>query len=247
MIFTPTTLVLALATGFAAAGPIQSRPRQSSFDASKFQGANGFNFPGALNQFNDVQQIVQIKEQNLQIVDNGVQQAVIAQAQEVLIIDQQNARFNDLFRQSNYRNKFNDVTTVVMVVQQIQIAVDDGRGNVFQQEIFAQSAVVANRGASSTQTVLVQDERQLIATQVLDGFGGRGAQATGAAFQNNSNQRINDVALFNDKPVWSVEEKDPAAILGVQWQAELEALLDDKSVDFQNEEELKVLAALKAE
>jgi hypothetical protein len=97
---------------------------------------------------------VQIKEQNLQIVDNGIQQAVIAQAQEVLIVDQQNSRFNDLFRQSNFRNKFNDVTTVVMVVQQIQVAVDDGRGNIFQQDVFAQSALVANRGFGSTQTVL---------------------------------------------------------------------------------------------
>jgi hypothetical protein len=99
----------------------------------------------------------------------------------------------------------------------------------------------------------VSDERQLIATQVLGGFGKGIANAvpTGVVgFGNNSGfvpSRVNDVALFGAKPTWAFVEKDPAAVLGVQWQAELEALLDDNSINFANQEELKVLAALKGQ
>jgi hypothetical protein len=75
-----------------------------------------------------------------------------------LIVDQQQNGFNNdlqnLFRKSNFNNQFQDQSTVILMVQEIQVAVDDGFGNQFQQNVFAQSALVANRGAFATQTVM---------------------------------------------------------------------------------------------
>lgn len=121
-------------------------------------GGNGFNFIDGFNNFNNQEQVIQIQEQNLQIIDNGFQQQVVQQANEVLIVNQQQNGFNNdlnnLFRKANFRNNFNQVSTVMLVVQEIQVAVDDGFGNKFEQNVFAQSAVVANRGFGQTQTVM---------------------------------------------------------------------------------------------
>lgn len=80
------------------------------------------------------------------------------QVSEVLIVNQKQNGFNNdmnnLFRKSSMRNNNQDKATVIMVVQQIQIAIDDGRGNQFQQDIFAQSILVANRGARETQSIM---------------------------------------------------------------------------------------------
>lgn len=102
--------------------------------------------------------MLDVKQETLQIVDNGRQQAVVQQVQEVLVVNQQQNGFNNdlnnLFRKSNARRNNNDQSTVMLVVQEIQVAVDDGQGNLFQQNVFAQSAVVANRGRRATQTVM---------------------------------------------------------------------------------------------
>jgi hypothetical protein len=121
-------------------------------------GGSAFDFIGGFDNLNNQQQVLQIQEQNLQIVDNGFQQQVVQQVNEVLVVNQQqngfNNQLNDLFRKSNFQNQFPDQSTVLMVVNEVQVSVDDGFGNQFEQSVFAQSVVVANRGLAATQTVM---------------------------------------------------------------------------------------------
>lgn len=203
-----------------------------------FQQGNGFNFIDGFNNFNQQQQVLQIQEQNLQIVNNGFQQQVVQQVQEVLVVDQVNNGFNNdlnnLFRKSNFQNQFNDVSTVMLVVQEIQIAVDDGFGNSFQQNVFAQSALVANRGAFQTQTVMLFESRTLVAQDILGNnafqnigqFGGV-AGATGvlnAALPT----KTAGFQLFGAKPTWSSIASDPAATLGGVWEGALQDLQNNE-------------------
>ncbi|KAF2034097.1 hypothetical protein EK21DRAFT_85890 [Setomelanomma holmii] len=238
-----TLATLALATGLALAGPIsapQSKRNNDLFNG-KGNGAvvngfngNGFNFIDGFNNFNKQQQVIQIQEQNLQIVDNGRQQQVVQQVNEVLIVDQVNNGFNNdlnnLFRKSNMQNRNQKVSTVMLVVQEIQIAIDDGRGNKFQQQVFAQSAVIANRGRRVTQTVMVFDSRTLIAADILGNnafnniaFAGGVAGATGAVGAALPTKTAG-VQLFGAKPTWSTIAADPAATLGAIWQGALQDL-----------------------
>jgi hypothetical protein len=182
----------------------------------------------------------------LQIIDNGFQQQVVQQVNQVLVVDQVNNGFNNdlnnLFRKSNFQNQFQQVSTVMLVVQEIQVAVDDGRGNQFQQNIFAQSAVVANRGAQQTQTIMVFDQRTLIAQDILGNnafnnigqFGGI-AGATGA-LNAALPTRTQGVQLFGAKPTWSSVANDPAATLGSIWQGALQDL--QNNANDQNDNQL---------
>lgn len=248
-----TLAVFALATGLAAAKPINApeaipgyTKRSNNIFGQGFNGAvvngfqqgNGFNFIDGFNNFNQQQQVLQIQEQNLQIVNNGFQQQVVQQVQEVLVVDQVNNGFNNdlnnLFRKSNFQNQFNDVSTVMLVVQEIQVAVDDGFGNSFQQNVFAQSALVANRGAFQTQTVMLFDSRTLVARDILGNnafqnigqFGGV-AGATGvlnAALPT----KTAGFQLFGAKPTWSTIASDPAATLGSVWEGALQDLQNNE-------------------
>ncbi|KAF2827976.1 hypothetical protein CC86DRAFT_202478 [Ophiobolus disseminans] len=242
-------VTLALAAGLAVAGPISApvSKRQSNifggkdFGGQAFNGAvvngfsgDGFNFADGFNNFNEQQQVIQVREESLQIIDDGRRQQVVQQVNEVLIVDQVNNGFNNdlnnVFRKSNFQNQNQDVATVMIVVQEIQIAIDDGRGNQVQQNIFAQSIVVANRGARESQTVMVFDSRTLIAQDILggdafnqiQGFGGV-AGATGA-FNNAFPTKTQGVQLFDAKPTWSSIAADPAATLGGIWQQNIEDL-----------------------
>ncbi|OAL04984.1 hypothetical protein IQ06DRAFT_290957 [Phaeosphaeriaceae sp. SRC1lsM3a] len=235
---------LALATGFAAAGPISAPvSKRNNVFGNGFNGAvvngfsgNGFNFGNGFNDFNNQAQVIQIQEQNLQIVDNGFQQQVVQQVNQVLVVDQVNNGFNNdlnnLFRKSNFRNQFQgqQQSVVMLVVQEIQVAVDNGFGQQFQQNIFAQSAIVANRGFPQTNTVMIFDSRTLIAQDILanNAFGNIG-QFNGIAgatdvLQNALPTRTQGVQLFGAKPTWSSVAADPAATLGGIWQAELQDL-----------------------
>jgi hypothetical protein len=208
-----------------------------------------FSFIDGFNNFNQQQQVIQIQEQNLQIIDNGFQQQVVQQVQEVLIVDQVNNGFNNdlnnLFRKSNFQNQFQDVSTVMLVVQEVQIAIDDGQGNQFQQNIFAQSAVVANRGAQQTQTVMVFDSRTLVAQDILGDNAfqniGQLEDIAGAtdALNNALPTKTAGVQLFGAKPTWSSVAEDPAATLGGIWQGALEDLQksDNDAQDIQLNEE----------
>ncbi|KAH6857351.1 hypothetical protein BKA58DRAFT_57831 [Alternaria rosae] len=253
---------IALAAGLAAAKPISTpAKRQIGFNSvvNGFNGNDGaFNFIDGFNNFNQQQQVIQIQQENLQIIDNGRQQAVVQQVEQVLIVDQVNNGFNNdlnnLFRKSNFQNQFRDVATVTLVVQEIQVAIDDGRGNQVQQNIFAQSAVVANRGARETQTVMVFDSRTLIAQDILGGnaFGNLGgfggiAGATGA-LDNALPTKTAGIQLFGAKPTWSAVAEDPAATLGAIWQGALQDLQDAQNDEADNKlneqiaaEELKAL------
>lgn len=232
---------MALATGFAAAKPINAPQNLPAYSKRNVGGAfnngfngQGFNFIDGFNAFNQQQQVIQIQEQNLQIIDNGFQQQVVQQVNEVLIVDQQNNGFNNdlnnLFRQANFANQFGGQSTVVMVVQEIQVAVDDGFGNQFQQNIFAQSALVANAGQAFTQSLMVFEAKTLIAQDILGG-GFNGLNNNGFAaptnFANNGvalPTKTRGVQLFGAKPTWSSVASDPAATLGGIWQNELQAL-----------------------
>ena len=137
---------------------------------------------------------------------------------------------NNLFRKSNFQNQFRDVATVLLVVQEIQIAIDDGRGNQIQQEIFAQSVVVANRGARETQTVMIFDSRKLIAQDILgnNAFQNIGqfngiAGATGPV-RNDIPTKTQGVQLFGAKPTWTAVAEDPAAALGGIWEQNIQDL-----------------------
>ncbi|KAF1914633.1 hypothetical protein BDU57DRAFT_531090 [Ampelomyces quisqualis] len=242
---------LALATGLAAASPISApvSKRQNSIFGNDYNGAvvngfsgNGFNFADGFNNFNQQQQVIQIQEQNLQIIDNGVQQQVIQQVNQVLIVDTDSSGFkndmNDLFRKSNFQNQFQQVTTVIIVVQEIQIAINDGE-NQFQQDIFAQRVVIANRGAQETQTVMIFDSRTLIAQDILGNnafenigqFGGV-AGATGAL--KDLPTKTQGIQLFGAKPTWSAVAADPAAVLGGIWQGAIEDLQKNENDEADN-------------
>jgi hypothetical protein len=184
-------------------------------------------------------QTVRVDQQSVQVLDNGRQQQVVQQVNQVLVVDQVNNGFNNdlnnLFRKSNMRNQNRDSATVMLVVQEIQVAIDDGRGNQFQQSIFAQSAVVANRGARQTNTVMIFDSRTLIAQDVLgnNAFNNIGqvggiAGATGV-LQKALPTRTQGVQLLGAKPTWSSVVADPAATLGAIWQNELQDLQDNKN------------------
>lgn len=273
MSFTVLT-TLALAAGLATAKPINAPQTLPGFSKREPQfgdlGINsvingnrgdGFNFIDGFNNFNQQQQVIQIQQQNLQIVDNGRQQAIVQQVQEVLIVDQVNNGFNNdlnnLFRKSNFQNKFQDVSTVMLVVQEIQVAIDDGRGNQIQQEIFAQSAVVANRGARETQTIMVFDERKLVAQDILGGNAfqniGREGGIAGATGALNLNRELPiktaGVQLFGARPTWTEVAQDPAATLGAIWQGALEDLQrgDNDAQDMALNEQIAALERQKME
>jgi hypothetical protein len=99
-----------------------------------------------------------IQQENLQIIDNGRQQIVVQQVKEVLVVNQRQNGFrndmNNLFRKANFQNQFRDVTTVLLVVQEISVVVEGGRGDSLRESVFAQSVVVANRGRRASQTVM---------------------------------------------------------------------------------------------
>lgn len=252
-----TCAVLAIATGLAAAKPI-ARPEAAESKRAQFGGVglngafgnngfngggNGFDFANGFNAFNNQQQVFQFQEENLQIVDNGFQQAIVQQAQNVLIVQDQNFGFknnlNNVFRKSNFRNQFQDVTTVLLVVQEIQVAVDNGFGGLFQQQVFAQSAIVANRGAFATQTVQIISQETLIAQNVLgNDFRNFDRNNFLAGKQQGKNQfqglninngiplptKTNAVQFFGSKPTWTSVASDPAATLGDFWASEIQDL-----------------------
>lgn len=152
----------------------------------------------------------------------------------MLIVDQVNNGFNNdlnnLFRKSNFQNQFQQVTTVMIVVQEIQIAVADAFGNQFQQQVFAQSIQVANRGAAQTQSIMIFDSKTLVAQDILangafnniKGFGGV-AGATGT-FDKALPTKTNGVQLLGAKPTWSSVAEDPAAKLGGIWESNVKDL-----------------------
>lgn len=129
---------------------------------------------------------------------------------------------------------------MMLVVQEIQVAVDDGRGNQVQQQIFAQQAVVANRGRQQTDTVMLFDSRTLIAQDILqnNAFGNIGqfggvAGATGildAALPT----KTNGIQLFGARPTWSSVAADPAATLGAIWQQSLQDLQGNENDEVDN-------------
>jgi hypothetical protein len=250
---------IALAAGLAAASPISApvSKRADNIFGQGFNGAvvngfngQGFNFGDGFQNFNQQQQVIQIQEQNLQIIDNGIQRQVVQQVNQVLVVDQVNNGFNNqlnnIFRKSNFQNQFQQVTTVMLVVQEIQTIVDNGRGQRVQQNIFAQNVVVANRGLPQTQTVMVFDQRKLIAQDILgnNAFGRIGqvngiAGATGAlngAFPT----KTQGVQLFGAKPTWSSIAEDPAATLGAIWQNSVQDLqkADNDQADMKLNEQI---------
>jgi hypothetical protein len=250
---------IALAAGLAAASPISApvSKRADNIFGQGFNGAvvngfngQGFNFADGFQNFNQQQQVIQIQEQSLQIVDNGFQRQVVQQVNQVLVVDQVNNGFNNqlnnIFRKSNFQNQFNQVATVMLVVQEIQVSVDDGRGNQFQQNIFAQNVVVANRGAPQTQTVMVFDQRKLVAQDILGNnafqnigqFGGI-AGAT-AALNQAFPTKTQGVQLFGAKPTWTSIAEDPAATLGAIWQGAVEDLqkADNDAADIKLNEQI---------
>lgn len=175
------------------------------------------------------------------------------QVNQVLVVDQVNNGFNNdlnnLFRKSNMQNQFRNVSTVMLVVQEIQVAVDDGRGNQVQQQIFAQSAVVANRGARETQTVMIFDSRTLIAQDVLGNNAFQnigqfnGIAAAKGAVDNAIPTKTQGIQLLGAKPTWSAVAADPAATLGAIWQQSLQDL--QKNENDQNDMQLNAqIAAL---
>ncbi|KAF2119971.1 hypothetical protein BDV96DRAFT_595575 [Lophiotrema nucula] len=253
--FFKTCATLALATGFAAAKPVIAphapvdvpvyrrtapvTPAKRGLDVFGIQ--NNFDFINQVDAFSQQQQIVNFQQEEVFFAENSnnfgrdQQQVIFAQAQKVVQIEQENNGgnlfFNDLSRKASFRNSNPGVETVVMVVKQIDISIDDGRGNQIQQQVFAQSVVIANRGARETQAIMVFEATAINAQNVLDGFGGNGggiAAPTGVAGVAgfgasgvSAPQQTADVQFFGEKPTWSSIAEDPAATAAAAWQAEL--------------------------
>ncbi|KAF2660034.1 hypothetical protein K491DRAFT_107355 [Lophiostoma macrostomum CBS 122681] len=250
MSFFKTCAVLALATGFAVAKPVHApqaiverrspavsrRQDLSGLGGLGGNGGNAFDFINGFNNVNQQNQVINIQEQSLQIVDNGRQQAIVQQAQQVLIVDQQKNGFNndlnDIFRKTNARRDNRDQTVVMLVVQEIQVAVDDGKGNVVQEQVFAQSAVVANRGRGQTKTVMMFAAETIIAQNVLNGNNNNNFGIGAAGLSNGTAAALptktNDVQLLAAKPTWSEVAEDPAATVGNIWAQEIQ---DAQNVD----------------
>lgn len=201
-----------------------------------FGGQDDFNFVNGFNNFNQQQQVIQVQEQNIQQVNfGGFQRQVVEQVNQVLVIDNQrngfNNNLNNLFRQTNQRRNRGDVSTVIMVVMQVNVAIDDGRGNQIQQEVFAQSLIVANRGRGRTETVMLFEARTLVAQDIIgNGIGGGiGAGVGGNGFAGVSGAaalptKTRGVQLLDARPTWTSVIEDSAATQGAIWQAEIEAL-----------------------
>jgi hypothetical protein len=72
-----------------------------------------------------------------------------AQVEQVLAADEEQRSYdnalNDVFRKSSFERDNKDVTVVVKVVQQVNMA---------NMELYKQDIVVANRGKANTKTVM---------------------------------------------------------------------------------------------
>ncbi|ORY09805.1 hypothetical protein BCR34DRAFT_589014 [Clohesyomyces aquaticus] len=265
--------VLALATGFAAASPLKAArapedlpsykatPVKRSFGGNNINAFGGNDFSNNDNfnffdQFDNVnrrnqEQVINIQKEQLLIEDNGIQQLVIQQVEQVIVIDNNRGRrgFNDLARKSNFRNNNRDISTVMIVVQEIQVSVDDGRGNRFDKQVFAQSIDVANRGRRQSETIMIFQSEVLIASQIIDRFGGqfgngrnnnggnRGGIAAATGISNfNASEPIptGAVQVLGEKPTWSSVVEDPAATVAAAWEAELQDAQNQQAKDENN-------------
>ncbi|EMD58667.1 hypothetical protein COCSADRAFT_69451, partial [Bipolaris sorokiniana ND90Pr] len=249
-----------LAAGFVAAKPIShqsglSLDRRQIDVSSVINGFNrndgAFNFIDGFNNFNKQQKVIQIQQQKIQIVDDRSRQQIVQQIQQVLIVDQVNNGFNNdlnnLFRKSNFQNQFRDRRTDVIIVQEIIVVIDDGRGGRRDQSFFAQNTIVANRGGRDRQSVMIFDSRKLIANDILrdNAFDRIGrfngiAGATGP-IDGGLPLKTRGYQIFDERPRHANIVEDPAAILGAIWQGAVEDL--QRNDEDENDNKLNELLA----
>lgn len=103
---------------------------------------------------NNNNNVIEITKVDIVEVQEGGNTAIVEQVQQVLIQNSNNNNKNNKKRKASYRKKNSNQSIVILVVQQIVVQVVDKSGNSFQEIIFAESAITANRGRGSTQTVM---------------------------------------------------------------------------------------------
>lgn len=204
---------------------------------------DAFDFMDGFDNYRNQDVVIQVQQENVAVIQNGNDVRVIQESvNQVLVIDQEQNRnqrdINNLFRKSSYRNNFGDKTTVILVVTEVQIKIDDGRGNQVDQRVFAQSVVVANRGQQETETVMIFEARTLVQQDIINGNKDRIDQNQGFASptENFNAQQTADIQVFGEKPSWTAIAEDPAATLGAVWEAELRDAQDVNNNAADNEQ-----------
>jgi len=167
---------------------------------------------------NNNKNVIEITKVDIAEVQEGGNTAIVEQVQQVLIQNSNNNNKNNEKRKASYRKRNSKQSTVLLVVQQVVVKVVDNSGNSFQEVIFAESAVIANRGRGSTQTIMITDASTLIAnvapTQgAVDATGTAAAAAAAvtdpaAIAAANSTQ---SVTLADIAPTWTSVDLDPLA------------------------------------
>ena len=109
---------------------------------------------GRNNNNNNNNNVVEITKVDIAEVQEGGNTVIVEQVQQVLIQNSNNNNRNNKKRKASYRKRNSNQSIVLLVVQQIVVQVVDNSGNSFQEIIFAESAITANRGRGSTQTIM---------------------------------------------------------------------------------------------
>ncbi|OCL12849.1 hypothetical protein AOQ84DRAFT_136900 [Glonium stellatum] len=227
MFFSKTaTLLLALTTGLVTEAAPHHKAHNSNLVARHPEAVPALPAPEVFpplkrdrnsNNNNNNYDVVEITKVDITEVQQGDSTAVVEQVQQVLIQNSNNNDRKNRKRKSAYRRRNSDLSTVLLVVQQVVVQVVDNSGNSFQELIFAESAITANRGRGSTQTIMISDASTLIAeapsTQgVPEATGIASASAAlvtdPAAVAGNSTQ---SVTLADVAPTWTSVDPDPLA------------------------------------
>jgi hypothetical protein len=212
----------------------------NDFDFNRFDLIDGF------DNFRNQDTFLQVDANNVFIQQDRDRQRIIQEkVTQVLIVDQQND-FNrnreqrNLFRRANFRNNNRDRSTVILVVTQVNVVLDNGFGRQDQQQFFAQSAIVANRGHRETDTIQIFEARTLIEQDVFNNDRFRDDRNRGnfvfpTATGVGRSRQTAGVKIFDRRPTWSSTAEDPAATIGAIWDAELRDLQDNSNNDNDNQ------------
>ncbi|OCK78073.1 hypothetical protein K432DRAFT_101134 [Lepidopterella palustris CBS 459.81] len=223
----PAILLLAFATGFASEAVARPQPYGSglSLAVRRPNAAPALPAPEVFpplkraakgsEKNNGNKDVIEITEVDLTVIEEKNKEVIIEQVKEVLIVNSSNNSKNNKKRKAAYKSKSKDVTTVLIVVQIIEIKIDDGKGNKIQEDIFAESIVIANKGKKSTQTIMITDISKLVAGTTRGDATGTAAATAAAAVTDpaalNSSNATQSVTLAGVAPSWTSIDPDPIA------------------------------------
>ncbi|KAF2492379.1 hypothetical protein BU16DRAFT_584473 [Lophium mytilinum] len=223
--------VLALATGFASQAVAYPATPVGNIVARYPQNAPALPAPevfpplkrAAKKKGNSKNDVIKITQVDITEVQKGNNVAIVETVKTVLIKNNSNNKKKNKKRKGSYKKKNSKNTTVLKIVQQIEVQLSDNKGNKVKKVVFAQSEVIANKGQKKTDTIMISDASILIAS-VGGGAQGTGAAAatgadTAAAAQitgtgvGNAANATEAVTLADVAPTWTSIDPDPIQAL----------------------------------